>query len=519
MVLAVLAVFLLALLTAGALAAVNGDLHLTRNDLDHKRAYEAARAGIADYAFHLDSDTGYWAHCTSVPAPSAVNQQGSTVNRRSVAGSADESYAIELLPATGQSACSTQNPVTSMLEQGGPNNGTFRIRSTGYSANVKQSVVATFKRASFLDYVYFTQLETSDPVTYGDSNTINGAYTQCTKTIQQGRNNAPIPNSGGQFCTVIVFKDGEHINGPLHTNDALVVCGVPVFGRTSADVIEVSSPPQGWSSGCGSAGDHPSFVGTYFTNAPVLTPPPTNGQLANIAQPSYKYTGQVHITLSGTNMTVTTSSGTIGPIGIPSNGVVYVANGSCSSSYSPFTATYPSTSGCGNVYVHGSYSGQLTIAAENDIIIDGNLTKSGNGMLGLIANNFVRVYHPVCPATNLGCTTTTAQTARGACNAGVNGTGSVSNLQIDAAMLAINHSFIVDHYDCGTPLGTLAVNGAISQKFRGAVGTFNGSTGTQVSGYSKNYTYDDRLRYLDPPHFLDPVQSAWHVQRETVDYP
>ena len=37
------------------------------------------------------------------------------------------------------------------------------------------------------------------------------------------------------------------------------------------------------------------------------------------------------------------------------------------------------------------------------------------------------------------------------------------------------------------------------------------------TGYSKNYNYDDRLRYLSPPHFLDPVESAWHMQRQTID--
>ncbi len=49
----------------------------------------------------------------------------------------------------------------------------------------------------------------------------------------------------------------------------------------------------------------------------------------------------------------------------------------------------------------GSYSGQLTIAAENDIIINGNLIDTSEvGMLGLIANNFVRVYHPFENVTN-----------------------------------------------------------------------------------------------------------------------
>ncbi len=78
-------------------------------------------------------------------------------------------------------------------------------------------------------------------------------------------------------------------------------------------------------------------------------------------------------------------------------------------------------------------------------------------------------------------------------------------------MLAIQHSFIVDHYDCGNRLGTLQVNGAISQKYRGPVGIVG------EHGYSKDYNYDDRLRYLAPPKFLDPVESAWHMQRQTAD--
>ncbi len=60
----------------------------------------------------------------------------------------------------GRRACSSR---------AGRSRAPFRIRSTGYSGNEDVSIVATFKRASFLDYVYFTQLETSDPVTYGSS--------------------------------------------------------------------------------------------------------------------------------------------------------------------------------------------------------------------------------------------------------------------------------------------------------------------------------------------------------------
>jgi hypothetical protein len=452
-----------------------------------------------------------------VPAPSAVNQSNSTTNRRPVPGATGATYAIQLLPATGQSTCNTASPTTSMLETTGINTGTFRIRSTGYVGNTKQSVVATYRRATLLDYIYFTQLETSDPVTYGFANpssALTGAYSQCNKYRRDGRYSQAIPNSGGQYCSEIVFSSSDDIDGPVHTNDELAICGTPSFGRNANDVIEVSAGPQGWS-GTGDCGtDAPNFIGPFVTNAPVLTPPPTNDKLRTIAG-AYTTTGQTEIVLNGTNITAKVNGTPVGTYPIPPDGVIYIANGSCSTGYSPYTVTYPTTSGCGNVLVHGTISGELTIAAENDIIIDGSITRTGNGILGLIANNFVRIKHPVCPSNNLSCSngTITSQEGRNDCNGGVNGTGTTTNLRIDAAILAIDHSFIVDHYDCGGGLGTLNVTGAIAQKYRGPVGT----TGTP--GYNKDYNYDDRLRYQEPPSFLNPLEAAWHVQRLTLDFP
>jgi Tfp pilus assembly protein PilX len=524
------AVAMISLLLTAAVAATNQDQHMVLRDLDQKRAYQAAQAGIADYTYHLNNDNGYWARCTSVPPPNGLNLAPSTTNRRVVPGSTDGSkYAIELIPATGQAACSSSNPTVTMLESSGPNIGTFRIRSTGYSGTAKSSIVATYKQATFLDYVYFTQYETSDPVTYGFGATspeLAAAYAQCTKFRRDGR-----PRAGtvtpSSLCDTIVFVAGDHIDGPLHTNDDICINpgDTPSFGRNAADVIEVSAPPTGYYSsssssgnGCTGAAGKPS-PGTFATNAPVLTPPSTNTSLRTFAGPSYTFTGQTKIALSGNTMSING-----GPaVAFPSDGVVYVQNGiGCSTIYSPFTATYPASSACGNAVVHGSYSGQLTIAAENDIVVDNDITNSGGGLLGLVANNFVRVAHPFCATSNCGDGSTTAETGKGACGTGVNGTSGnagtpVTNtdVRIDAAILAIDHSFIVDHYDCGAKLITLQVNGAIAQKYRGAVGTV-GSTG---HGYVKDYNYDDRLRYQEPPHFFDPVQSAWHVQRETLDFP
>ncbi len=67
MIAAIGAVALLSVLSAAALAATNGDLHLTQRDLDRKAAFAAAQAGIADFSFHLNNDNSYWAECTKVP--------------------------------------------------------------------------------------------------------------------------------------------------------------------------------------------------------------------------------------------------------------------------------------------------------------------------------------------------------------------------------------------------------------------------------------------------------------------
>jgi hypothetical protein len=152
----------------------------------------------------------------------------------------------------------------------------------------------------------------------------------------------------------------------------------------------------------------------------------------------------------------------------------------------------------------------VTIAAEKDIVVDGNIVKGGDNMLGLIANNFVRISHPVTSRVS----TPNGSGYSWSCNNDFTAANPQVN-QIDAAILALNYSFIVDNWYCGAALGTISVTGAIAQKYRGIVGTFGSST----TGYLKNYVYDDRLKYREPPHFLDPVQTAWRVVRETEQVP
>jgi hypothetical protein len=91
---------------------------------------------------------------------------------------------------------------------------------------------------------------------------------------------------------------------------------------------------------------------------------------------------------------------------------------------------------------------------------------------------------------------------------------SANDREIDGALLSVAHTFQVQNYDGGNaanlgPRGTLTVDGAIAQKYRGTVATSNGTS--VATGYAKNYEYDDRFRYTAPPKFLTPVSTTYGV--------
>jgi type II secretory pathway pseudopilin PulG len=479
------------LLVAAALSSAQQDARLTQNDLDQKQAYLAAKAGIAAYQFYLGQDPNYW---TSCPAPTG-----------SIPGNPNAIFTITPLPATGQAACSPINPVTSMIESSGPPNGTFRVRSSGFSNGVQRSIVATFQNRSFLDFLFYTVYETLSPSAYQSAPDRTAAATNCDVYWRNGRQP---PNQNRNYCVQIFFSSNDVINGPLHTEDELAICGSPVFGRPGRnDAVEVVALAPGQSNQ-GNAGcpDSPVFntsSGRLNTHAANIQPPPNNSQLKLIALPSYQWTGQTDIVLNGNTMTVTNrnlNGGQPTSMPWPSNGVVYASSSSCNTLYTPFGVTYTrfnatwaysGSRNCGTITVHGTYSSSLTIAGDNDIVIDGSITRpNGNSaLLGLIAQNFVRVYHP--------------------CSNGSNQAGTLFNPTITGAILSLAGSFIVDNYNCGSLLGTLNVTGAIAQIYRGPVGIIG------QDGYVKNYSYDDNLRAEEPPHFLEPIQAAWHVVRET----
>jgi len=135
--------------------------------------------------------------------------------------------------------------------------------------------------------------------------------------------------------------------------------------------------------------------------------------------------------------------------------------------------------------LQGVIGGKHTIATApgRDITITGNLTladspatnPSSTDVLGLVAQNIV------------------LSKASG-------------DLTVEAIMMAggeTSNGSIYNQYWHTTPRqqGTFHLLGGLLQSQRGPVGQFSSSSGTVISGYTKDYHYDERLLDIPPPYF------------------
>ncbi len=398
MIIAILVMFVTSLIVAGVFVAANGDVRLTKTDTSQKKAYYAALAGISAYKYHLNKEPNYWKECP-------------TIAKRDVTpGNGEEEYQVRTVPSTGhtEGECKSKKNYD-IIESSGSATGTFRIESTGTSGSSTRSLVATFEHPGFLNYVYFTKYEVEDPTSYPTGTQVPTA--ECEHYYSYRKEHSYTLNGKtkllSEWCVPIQFAPKDKVNGPLHTDDAADVCGEgankPTFGRRESDKVEMN----GGHYALGSCSNSINLLGTYTEKAAELNPPETDSELAEIA--GLKFSGKTILNLNTgkpNTLTVTTEGKPAETKNFPSNGILYVSNSpsvGCGVSYTPFDTNYTGDSGCGNVYVSGEYTESLTIASANDVIIDGNITTTteasgepnGSGTLGLIATNFVRLYHPV----------------------------------------------------------------------------------------------------------------------------
>jgi len=525
------------LLVAAAFTATRGDLPLTQESTHHSQAYYAAQAGVQEYDYKLQNNPDYWESCEG---PSGELEGAH--------------YEVKVLPANGTSECKSASPFATAIQSKGALANTFRIEATGCAGPAalttcqgtlrsgveKRSTVATFQVTGFLDFAYFTQYEDEDYSLLEPSEP--GGSSACANYYGSRPSN----------CVEIEFAEEDSVHGPMHTDDAANVgCGTIEFGRNAKerngaepDLVEIKG---GVTQLCRTAPVINTYNGKLTTPAKQLEPPPTDGSLALYVEKANRFEGVTHLVLNGSTNTIElTNKGVTKPLSWPENGLLYIANekaGACPYQYKQVKADLANEAteevGCGTVYVSGTYSKSLTIAAERDVVVNGNLVPTGvtppeapagTQTLGLIATHFVRIYHPVaethakvrgsCGGDPENRTTGLCEYTNNAnsCDA-PNATGTMDNPWVYAAILSTAHSFLVDNDNCGSTseTGKLDIYGAIAQKFRGIVAVGNGTT--VEHGYTKNYNYDERLATDEPPYFLAPLKAGWKIIRETATAP
>ena len=335
----VLAVTLLVTLvvTAGVTFAVNQRVQV-RDNQDWQAAVAAAQAGIDDYTSKLNNDGIYWKYGhTSDYCTSCTFLSGSTTP--SSTNTAFNGWtAIPGVTGRGQFRYEVDNSLY-------PTRGIVKLRASGKVNDEIRTIDVQVRRGGFIDFLYFTDYELLDP-SISSSPTCSPRYWY---------------DNTSRCGTDIQFIPGDAINGPAHSNDAILMCtgsrtGTPSYGPVFNDRLSTGY------NGSISSTSGLKYRRTCTTSAPffavsgdprgpvVLAMPPSNTDYSRETDPAQvvapdvpgcRYTGPTRIVLNSNGTMTVTSPATKSPhpvsgcasgsttgvtVNIPTSGIVYVQN-------------------------------------------------------------------------------------------------------------------------------------------------------------------------------------------------
>ena len=515
-----LAALILTMLGTVLLANGMAALPQARHKQDFDAALAAAEAGVDDFVDRLNQNYDYADQSAANPG---FDGNSAFSNFVPIAASSTSSFRYSV----NTSARATTGVVT--------------LSVTGRTGKVTRNLKVGLRPYGFLDALSQTDYNLVDPALFP---LIGGSVTETTRQcvfhaydanpVTGGR--GPASGCGGMLNYWIT---GNVLDGPMQSNDDYYLYGTPRFNDTVDSGDPTPSRAPYWVNPFGGS-TTPNFAGGAPRGQRLVTlPPNSRSMLSKVTVggtgTGCLYTGPTSIRINGTTMSVVspatrwTNPGCVGSnLALPANRTIYVQDipGSGDVNYSdtcPITVGW-SGDDCrkGDAFVDGTLADQLTIAADNNIVITGNLTydsftaTSPRRALGLIATNSVVINHPV---SNTACASLPTDSA-GWCNVtgsvnfstGVDYTVPLVNPTVNASILSLQHSFAVLNFNRGPAagLGDVRLKGTVAGRFMDIEGTFGGSG--LLNGYNVDYAYDDRLRNggLVPPNFLDPERTFWH---------
>ena len=325
---------------------------------------------------------------------------------------------------------------------------TLRLTSVGHYEGYSDTVQVTLQPSSFSKFAYYSESE------------------------------------GG----IIYWVTGDTVWGPMHTQDKLHITGSPVFnGKVTT---KGGMEEKGFSD--------PQFNAGYQSGVDMPMPGDGTANLQQMADNGgADITGHdtVYLAFAGDSIKYKYSYGdnytsvlgsTFAPNGaIFASGAILRVQGTVKGQYSigasqeTKTVTTTTTSRRGRTKTKTK-----TYTIGGDIYLDGDVVyntdpvsnPNSTDLLGIVAQNNVLITD----------------------NAANN-----NNINIQAAIYAETGGFGAENYAKRVVSGTIDLNGGITQHTRLAVGTFktSGKNNIIVSGFQKDYRYDNRLMVATPPGF------------------
>lgn len=270
----------------------------------------------------------------------------------------------------------------------------------------------------------------------------------------------------------IWWTDKDSVWGPFHTQDTLRAYRKPKFMGSASSKLGI----QYFTS---DVLDAPEFHAGYLPGVDLVIPldAVTSLKAPSLAGGLYFDGNEVgkstiHMQFENDNLlyryNTTSPFDTLHLPTVAPNGLIFVENG---------TVRMKGTiRGAYSIAVSGTSGSRGSVFLDGDIVYetDPRINPASTDLLGIIAQKQVLI---------------------------TDAPPNYTDINIHASILAQGEGFGAENF-AGRPVsGNLNLLGGIQQNTRKAVGTFNSGTGLYLSGFAKNYRYDDRLKFASPPFY------------------
>lgn len=524
-------------------------------DEDWNGAMAAAYAGVEDYQSKLSNDNTYVKYGNPL-APFSTGSQlqlpsGSLTNP--AFGLGGGSWAT----VSGSNGTASYRYEVDNSQYSA--SGILRLRSSGRVGNAVRTVVVNVKQQGFIDFLYFTDYEIVDPAQKQNSTcVVTHAWEQ---TDNEHKSN----------CTEIQFAPADVINGPMHSNDTLLICGTRFKGQVTTSNSQTPIYRKVSNSGCTPTFDVPgspefsTSIGMPATNSEMRME--TRTDLPDlVARPGCLYTGPTVIRLTGDGKmnvkspftvktrvagqpatsgtepaecgTPGTAAGSLGSAGgatiaVIEQNLIFVQNVPALSTDPNYTASSATPSGFNCVTSTGKKGwnfGGNSFPWADEVIPWANPTHYGcrngdvyvsgqlKGQVTIAAENYVYITGDVTykddTADMLGLVGQNAVWVWNpyGCKAR-NGWGTCTDegFFLDKERTISAAILSVSHTFVVQNYDIGSPRGTLTVK--GAIAQkFRGTVATTApSGYVKSYNYDPRFRFMAPPKFLSPVSTSYGI--------